>query len=167
MPWRSHPLQQQQQQRRRLHVQADPSTTTSPVEGIVAAEDVAATTEDGAATAEDGAATAEDDAATAEDDAAPETLPIEKLPRQCTGCGALSQLSFPGQPGFYDLNRKAVRKFLGVEVQKPRPIREEEKVAEDAIKRLAQQGVDVEALGLVTPPSENVNCMCFLLNITW
>ena len=91
-----------------------------------------------------------------------DTLPIEKLPRQCTGCGALTQLTYPDQPGYFNLGRKAVRKFLGVEVRKPRPVREEEKVAEDALKRLSDQGMDLEALGLAPPPAEEVdiNRMC-------
>ncbi|RYO75249.1 hypothetical protein DL764_010535 [Monosporascus ibericus] len=84
------------------------------------------------------------------------TVPA-RASRPCTGCGALSQFSFPDQPGFYDLNRKAIRKYLGVE-QQHGSTREEDKIYEDALKNLdpeelKKQGVDVEALGLSTPPA--------------
>lgn len=35
-----------------------------------------------------------------------------RLPRQCTGCGAFSQTSHNGEPGFYSLSRRTVRAFL-------------------------------------------------------
>ncbi|KAI1489137.1 hypothetical protein F5X96DRAFT_679950 [Biscogniauxia mediterranea] len=81
-----------------------------------------------------------------------------KLPRQCSGCGAFSQFDEPELPGYYDLDRKAVRKFLGVEPLFHRS-RQEDKVYEDALKHfdhkeLANRGVDVEALMMSIGPSE-------------
>ncbi len=35
-----------------------------------------------------------------------------RLPQQCAGCGAFSQTSDSGEPGFYSLSRKTVREFL-------------------------------------------------------
>ncbi|KAI0443177.1 hypothetical protein F4803DRAFT_334664 [Xylaria telfairii] len=80
------------------------------------------------------------------------------LPRQCTGCGALSQTSRPNQAGYFDLGRKAVRDYLGADGP-PRRSRAEDKIYEDALrqlnaKELEEQGVDVRALGLSLPPTE-------------
>jgi hypothetical protein len=35
-----------------------------------------------------------------------------QLPRQCAGCGAFSQTSENGKPGFYSLRRRSVKEFL-------------------------------------------------------
>jgi genetic interactor of prohibitins 3, mitochondrial len=43
------------------------------------------------------------------------SLPLERLPQQCPGCGALSQFVDVDEPGFYTLTRKNVREYLGVE----------------------------------------------------
>ncbi|KAI0602233.1 hypothetical protein F4775DRAFT_536141 [Biscogniauxia sp. FL1348] len=81
-----------------------------------------------------------------------------KLPRQCSGCGAFSQFDEPELPGYYDLDRKAVRKFLGVDPIFHRT-RQEDKIYEDALKHfdhkeLEERGVDVEALAMSITPSE-------------
>ncbi|KAI5918769.1 hypothetical protein F4810DRAFT_703985 [Camillea tinctor] len=81
-----------------------------------------------------------------------------KLPRQCAGCGAFSQFEEPEMPGYYDLDRKAVRKFLGVEPMFHRS-RQEDKIYEDALKHfnhaeLAKKGVDVKALAMSIGPTE-------------
>lgn len=88
-------------------------------------------------------------ASTVPDNPATESLPIHKLPKQCTGCGALSQFSFPDQPGYYELNRKAVRRYLGVE-----PPRENsrDRIVEDALRDLdpeilEREGIDLKAYG--------------------
>ncbi len=39
-------------------------------------------------------------------------LTLNKLPQQCTGCGALSQTVDSDGPGFYTLTRKSVRSFV-------------------------------------------------------
>lgn len=72
-----------------------------------------------------------------------ESAALQKLPRQCTGCGAMSQYSLPNNPGYYDLNRKAVRKYLGIEKQRERPGSARE---EDEVVRSALESIDVEKL---------------------
>ncbi|KAI1172362.1 hypothetical protein F4777DRAFT_562063 [Nemania sp. FL0916] len=85
--------------------------------------------------------------------------PTKSLPRQCRGCGALSQTSLPNQPGYFDLNRKAVQKYLGTD-ELPGRSRSEDKIYEDALRHLnteelERQGVDVRALALSLPPTES------------
>ncbi|KAI1753654.1 hypothetical protein F4782DRAFT_495250 [Xylaria castorea] len=86
------------------------------------------------------------------------SIPQKTLPRQCRGCGALSQTSHPNQPGYFDLSRKAVQKYLGTDSPSNRS-RAEDKIYEDVLrqldpKRLEEQGVDVRALALSLPPDE-------------
>ncbi|KAI0861446.1 hypothetical protein F4860DRAFT_476099 [Xylaria cubensis] len=85
-------------------------------------------------------------------------IPQRTLPSQCRGCGALSQTSHPNQPGYFDLSRKAVQKYLGVDSPFNRS-RAEDKIYEDALRQLdpkglEEQGVDVRALALSLPPAE-------------
>ncbi|KAH8159102.1 hypothetical protein CIB48_g9145 [Xylaria polymorpha] len=86
------------------------------------------------------------------------SIPQKTLPRQCRGCGALSQTSHPNQAGYFDLDRKAVQKYLGTYESSYRS-RAEDKIYEDALrqhdaKQLEEQGVDVQALALSLPPAE-------------
>jgi hypothetical protein len=61
----------------------------------------------------------------------------------CHGCGALSQTTVPGEAGYYDLSRKVVRQYLGLEeASPPKP----HKPNVDHIVQQALQSVDVEAL---------------------
>ncbi|OTA97174.1 hypothetical protein M434DRAFT_392127 [Hypoxylon sp. CO27-5] len=82
---------------------------------------------------------------------------IQRLPKQCRGCGALSQSTFPNQPGYFDLSRKAVQNYL--RPQAADRSRREDKIYEDALKHfdheeLKRKGVDVEALALsIVPPT--------------
>ncbi|KAI1745477.1 hypothetical protein F4680DRAFT_402291 [Xylaria scruposa] len=85
-------------------------------------------------------------------------IPQKTLPRQCRGCGALSQTSHPNQPGYFDLSRKAVQRYLGADGPSSRS-RAEDNIYEDALrqldlKELEEQGVDVRALALSLPPAE-------------
>lgn len=41
------------------------------------------------------------------------------LPRSCPGCGALTQIVSPEQPGYYGTNRKSVKAFIGRNGQNP------------------------------------------------
>ncbi|KAI0121555.1 hypothetical protein F4776DRAFT_631365 [Hypoxylon sp. NC0597] len=82
---------------------------------------------------------------------------IQRLPKQCRGCGAFSQTTFPNQPGYFDLSRKAVQNYLRPEGADRS--RREDKVYEDALKHfdheeLKKKGVDVEALALSIVPPE-------------
>ncbi|KAH9883955.1 hypothetical protein F4778DRAFT_764661 [Xylariomycetidae sp. FL2044] len=84
---------------------------------------------------------------------------VKRLPKQCTGCGALSQTSYSNQPGYYDLSRKAVRRFLGAEDEVEEESRREDEIYENALKHFSPQdlekhGVDVEALATSLPPSK-------------
>ncbi|KAI0112265.1 hypothetical protein GGR51DRAFT_508666 [Nemania sp. FL0031] len=89
------------------------------------------------------------------------SAPTKTLPRQCRGCGALSQTSQPNQPGYFDLSRKAVQKYLGADEPSNHRSRSrsEDQIYEDALKqldskKLEEQGVDMEALALsLGPPS--------------
>lgn len=80
--------------------------------------------------------------------------PIRKLPAQCTGCGALSQTSHNDQPGYYDLGRKAVRIYVGLEQPRSRSQRsrqEQVESEEDAVFQRTIQSVnpaDLEKLGV-------------------
>ncbi|KAH8677495.1 hypothetical protein BX600DRAFT_129808 [Xylariales sp. PMI_506] len=79
------------------------------------------------------------------------TQPSRSLPAQCTGCGALSQSSSPDQPGYYDLGRKAVQRYLGVETvraSKSSQDHHEEEIFENTVRsldsaELEKHGVDI------------------------
>ncbi|KAI0402364.1 hypothetical protein F4802DRAFT_576251 [Xylaria palmicola] len=116
--------------RRCLHVQADASTTVSPATPVSPPSTSPVT--------------------------AP--LPSRSLPRQCRGCGALSQTSQSNQPGYFSLERRAVREYIGTARSSSRS-RSEDKIYEDALRRLdpgqlERQGVDIGALALSLPPVE-------------
>ncbi|KAJ3553935.1 hypothetical protein NPX13_g10756 [Xylaria arbuscula] len=90
----------------------------------------------------------------------PEPLftPTRSLLKQCRGCGALSQTSHPSQPGYFDLSRNAVKKYLGASAPSSH-LQQEEKIFQDALrqldaKELEKQGVDVRALALSLPPTD-------------
>ncbi|KAL1843001.1 hypothetical protein VTJ49DRAFT_3478 [Mycothermus thermophilus] len=68
--------------------------------------------------------------------------PTRALPLQCHGCGALSQTNVPGEAGYYDLSRKVVRQYLGLEEEAPK----RRKPSVDHIVQQALQSVDVSAL---------------------
>lgn len=68
--------------------------------------------------------------------------PTRTLPLQCYGCGALSQTVAPDEAGYYNLSRRAIRKYLGLEDEgKKPPVRDTDKIVEQAL-----QSVDVEAM---------------------
>ncbi|KAI0412078.1 hypothetical protein F5X98DRAFT_355762 [Xylaria grammica] len=89
-----------------------------------------------------------------------QSIPTKSLPRQCRGCGALSQTSHPNQPGYFDLSRNAVKKYLGADGPSSRS-RSEDQIFEDALRRLdpkelEKQGVDMQALALSLPPTDTI-----------
>ena len=68
--------------------------------------------------------------------------PSKTLPLQCHGCGALSQTTVPDEAGYYDVTRKVVREYLGLEGEK-----QERKTSDaDQVVQQALQSIDVEAL---------------------
>ncbi|EGS23202.1 uncharacterized protein CTHT_0008650 [Thermochaetoides thermophila DSM 1495] len=69
-------------------------------------------------------------------------FPERALPLQCHGCGALAQTVEPDKAGYYNLNRKAIRKYLGLEEEKPKPhAPDPTPIIESALKN-----IDVDAL---------------------
>jgi hypothetical protein len=93
------------------------------------------------------------------------TKAVRKLPSQCTGCGALSQISHSDQPGYYDLGRKIVRRYLGLE-QPRTPKQHQEREEEDVFKRTVQSidlaeleklGIDVDDIAPTIVPEPEVS----------
>lgn len=74
-------------------------------------------------------------------------LPVNKLPLQCSGCGALTQTLDKDEPGFFDLKRKSVKQYL-VGTSEAGPSKEAE-VFEQSIK-LAKESdpLFAETIGL-------------------
>jgi len=85
---------------------------------------------------------------------APDTR-ARTLPLQCPGCGAFSQTTASDKPGFFDLNRKATQRHLGLLSEVPRPrveddlVRETLRIADG--EKLRRHGVDVASF---LPPPE-------------
>lgn len=75
---------------------------------------------------------------------------VRKLPAQCYGCGALSQTVVSDKPGYYDLDRKAVKSFLGVLKNEARPDPEQDIVRASLLslseEKLKEIGVDPASL---------------------
>lgn len=61
--------------------------------------------------------------------------PTRPLPVVCSGCGALSQTAEPNQAGYYDIERKAVKSYLGL-TQEEKRVRKEDLVVQEALKNL-------------------------------
>lgn len=72
-------------------------------------------------------------------DVAPKPSPVRKLPAQCHGCGALSQTAVPNEPGYYDLNRKAVKTYLGLLKEEPRGRRRQDDIVQASLRSLSQE----------------------------
>ncbi|GAP83727.1 putative duf974 domain-containing protein [Rosellinia necatrix] len=74
--------------------------------------------------------------------------PTRSLPRQCTGCGALSQTSSPNQAGYFDLNRKSIQEYMNGKRQSSRPPRNEDRFYEEVMSQFHQNG----SIALSPPP---------------
>lgn len=78
--------------------------------------------------------------------------PTGTLPPQCPGCGAFSQTSNPSLPGFFNLTRNSIKKYLGLEVEEPpRRVREDDRVVQEALRHvdrtaLDKLGIDLDGL---------------------
>lgn len=73
--------------------------------------------------------------------------PRRRLPLNCTGCGAFSQTADPQLLGYFDLDSKRVKKWLGPEAYEPKhTASQEDGVVDDVLKTLDQS--QLEALGL-------------------
>lgn len=86
----------------------------------------------------------------ASDDVDGVARPVRKLPAQCTGCGALSQAAYPDQPGYFDLRRKAVRKYLGLDQTSAERRQDDERLEEDVYRKTLESvdPVTLEGLGV-------------------
>ncbi|KAM7218803.1 hypothetical protein V8F06_005817 [Rhypophila decipiens] len=85
--------------------------------------------------------------------------PTRELPENCVGCGAFSQTTIPGEPGYYNLARKVVKEYMGIIAPEARrrPRSEAENVVKQALEgldlqKLATTGVDLTHM----LPSETV-----------
>ncbi|KAG8160306.1 hypothetical protein KVR01_009842 [Diaporthe batatas] len=78
------------------------------------------------------------------DDGPRHVTPVRTLPVQCAGCGALSQTAVPDQPGYFNIDRRAVRTYLGLVKDEQRPS-SEDAVLQDALQN---RGELLEQLGL-------------------
>lgn len=78
--------------------------------------------------------------------APPPARALEKLPRQCPGCGAPSQFVDKEEAGFYTLTRKTIKDFLGTSSSR-------DTSAEDAIVQAALRnaGSVIEGLAFEKP----------------
>lgn len=76
-------------------------------------------------------------------------LPVDvrKLPRQCAGCGALSQAVDQESPGFYTLTRKSLRQYLDGPSSTKHAV-------EDDVVRAALENAGEAATGLVFEPKK-------------
>ncbi|RKF57455.1 putative p-loop containing nucleoside triphosphate hydrolase [Golovinomyces cichoracearum] len=75
---------------------------------------------------------------------------LGKLPRQCPGCGAPSQIINKQGPGFYDLRRHAIRKYLGL--TKSNSKRDYQDIVRIALQKSASLNLDPEAFGVPQTP---------------
>lgn len=80
------------------------------------------------------------------------TRPIRDLPENCIGCGAYSQTAIPGEPGYYNLERRNVKEYIGLaQESKRRPRSQAEDVVKQALEgldleKLAESGVDLKSM---------------------
>lgn len=88
---------------------------------------------------------------TTTDRTSPAPKTFKELPVQCPGCGAYSQTSQPGQPGYFDLGRQSTRAYMGLAAEKVPRAREEDRVVREALRRLELENgcEDVRLTGLL------------------
>ena len=70
--------------------------------------------------------------------------PVRTLPVQCAGCGALSQTAVPDEAGYFNLDRRAVKAYLGLVKEEQRQSSEDE-ILQDVLQN---RGHLLEQLGL-------------------
>lgn len=82
-----------------------------------------------------------------------EKTALRRLPLQCTGCGAFTQTADSTQAGYFNLERRAVREYLGLVEPRKKRARAQADVAaaEDQVVEATLANLDpaqLEALGL-------------------
>ncbi|KAI1095465.1 hypothetical protein F5B19DRAFT_441721 [Rostrohypoxylon terebratum] len=82
---------------------------------------------------------------------------VRQLPRQCRGCGAISQTTDPEIPGYFDLSRKTVANYLRprtIDLSRQDDIVYERALDKSRLEELKEKGVDVDSLLESLPPPE-------------
>jgi len=79
------------------------------------------------------------------------------LPIQCPGCGAFSQTVSASQPGFFNIQKNATRRYMGLLEDNVLVTRPEDEIVKQTLRSvdqevLAQQGICLD--GLLSPSSE-------------
>ncbi|EFX06401.1 duf974 domain containing protein [Grosmannia clavigera kw1407] len=90
-------------------------------------------------------------AATAVHDASADDVPaagLRKLPLQCPGCGAYSQTTQADQAGFFDLGRRSTMEYMGLAVREKPRVREEDRVVEEALRRIDRSALEAQGVDL-------------------
>lgn len=78
-----------------------------------------------------------------------------RLPRQCAGCGAFSQASDNGEPGFYSLSRRSVKEFLAPASESENATRlSEREIIEASLKNLGDGTLKSLSFNVPAVPSE-------------
>jgi hypothetical protein len=77
---------------------------------------------------------------------------LEKLPQQCPGCGALSQLIEKDDPGFYTLTRRGVKEYLGA--LSAHEISQEDVIVKAAVENAGSAAESLNLGNLSTPCKE-------------
>lgn len=75
-----------------------------------------------------------------------------ELPVQCPGCGALTQTTQPGAVGFFDVNRRNVRAYLGLSGEH-NPRRAEQEALEHALRSIDLTTVPPDVSSLLSGSS--------------
>ncbi|EKD12824.1 uncharacterized protein L3040_006978 [Drepanopeziza brunnea f. sp. 'multigermtubi'] len=82
--------------------------------------------------------------------AAAQAIQLKRLPQQCSGCGALSQTVDKQGPGFFNLQRKAVKKYL--QGTPNAGLSAEGQIVKEALERAASEGLAID-VGTVEVPA--------------
>jgi genetic interactor of prohibitins 3, mitochondrial len=78
-----------------------------------------------------------------------------RLPRQCAGCGAFSQTSDNGEPGFFSLSRRSVKEFLAPASESKSAKRfSERKIIEASLGNLGDEALKPLSFNVLAAPGE-------------
>ncbi len=82
-----------------------------------------------------------------------------RLPRQCAGCGAFSQTSDNGEPGYYSLSRRSVKAFLtpGTDLMNTKRASERE-IIEASLRNIEDEALKALAFDIPAPAGESSTC---------
>lgn len=78
-----------------------------------------------------------------------------RLPRQCPGCGAFSQWSDNGEPGFYSLSRRSVKEFLAPASESKNAKRlSEREIIESSLRNIGDEALKSLSFNVPAAPCE-------------